>query len=188
MNYRGCPQIVHKDTFRLKYTSLPPALILFTCCYEGLYINIRIFYMLSSREFHEQVKTENAAVRFLQEKGVLRSDWQCPNSCGERFTRLKECDGGKKFKFKCSKCKCWKSLFAGSWLQQMKLPCLQVVDMLFAWSDSSARRSVAKEGKIKGKSATDWTRFIANCAFDPLKKMQQIKLAESGRLLKLTSL
>ena len=119
--------------------------------------------VLSSREFHGLVRDETAAVRFLQDRGILPTTWVCPELCGSDFVRLKPRDDGSNFRFRCSKCKNWKSLTSMTWLQGMRLSCLQVVDMLFAWSDpvTSKPRKVANEGRVRGKhAATDWTHFI----------------------------
>jgi len=117
--------------------------------------------MLSSRDFVEQIRDDKAAVKFFQDRGVLRSTWACP-SCGEGSVRLKTCKGERNYRFKCSKCKCYRSLFSGSWFHCMKLTCLQVVDMLFAWAGvSSSRTHVANEGRVRSaEGATDWVRYI----------------------------
>ena len=121
--------------------------------------------MISSREFHEVIRSELSAILFLQNIGILNKTWVCPSRCGERYVRLKECDRTENrvnFKFKCSRCKRWKSLLSGSWPHGMRLSCVQVLDMIFTWStEASTRMSIAREGRIIGEETmTDWTHYI----------------------------
>ena len=117
--------------------------------------------MLSSRQFHEQIRTEEGAVTFLQSKSIIGTRWKCPGDCGESSVRLKQVEKTGRFIFKCSKCKSWQSVFVGTWLEGMHLTCLQVLDMIFAWSITSSHATIGVEGRLKGKQSTiDWTRFL----------------------------
>jgi len=144
--------------------------------------------MMSSRYFHATFGNEDAAIRFFQRKGILKTTWACPGQCGNEFVKLKMRVDGKKHNFKCSKCKRSKSLFSGSWLHGMRLTALQVLEMLHTWIDTPGRVKMSKEANVnKFHTITDWLRFFRDVCVAWVAERSEEQIGGWALLWRLTS-
>ena len=114
------------------------------------------------------VNDKAAAIRFLQQRGVLHNPRNCANCGGAMMLELR--DKGDRWSCHVRGCRDEVGLRKGTWLESSNLPFRKVVLFLYCWSRELTSIEFSKrELGISSKTVVDWNNFIREvCANDLL--------------------
>lgn len=102
--------------------------------------------------------TEEGAIEFFQERGLLHKGRECPN--GHKM-KLYMCT--RQNKWKCNTTGCGKeySLRNGSWFINTKLPFLKMLRFIYCWAEelTSVKWCDKQIGIVKG-TCVDWNNYM----------------------------
>ena len=108
------------------------------------------------------VDDKAAAIRFLQQRGVLHNPRNCAN-CGRAMT-LELRDKGDRWRCHVRGCRNEVGVRKGTWLESSNLPFRKVVLFLYCWS-----RELTSIEFSKSELVVDWNNFLREvCAHDLL--------------------
>ena len=103
------------------------------------------------------IRTEDDAVFFLQEKGLLHN----PRSCGNGHDMVLQL--GNRLRWCCRKraCREYKSIRQGTWFERSRLPFRTIILFIYSWCDQSASVKYCKrELKINHNTYVEWTNCL----------------------------
>lgn len=124
-------------------------------------------------------RTEEDAVAFLQEKGIVQSSRECRNC-----HKMKLYFGRDSF-WKCNKCDKRVNLRVGNWLEDSRLLIVTIVRFIYGWAyEYTSGKWCERELDIDKNTAVDWNMYYREVCVDFLLRQPRTKIG--GMLFYLT--
>jgi transposase-like protein len=106
-------------------------------------------------EFINLINDQNALITYLTEHGILKNSVNCQR-CGRQMTvqnRNNSIDGQT---FRCSNCKSRKSIRAGSFIEDVRLPLQKIASMVYLLNIEILYKHIAEILEINEKTVIDF--------------------------------
>lgn len=126
--------------------------------------------------------TEEGAVEFFQEKGLLPSSMKCNKN---HDMKLYFCD---RIRWRChlSSCRTKKSIRTGTWFETSKLPFLTCLRFIYSWSEElTTMKWCNKQLDMAGGTAVDWNMYLREVCVDSLEKRPKQKIGGPDQIVEI---
>lgn len=117
-------------------------------------------------------RTEEDAVSFFQEKGILAKNATCDKN---HEMKLSFCDGVR-WRCNLSTCRTKKSIRKGTWFEPSKLSFLTSLRFIYCWSEEmTSVKWCEKQLDMNHNTVVDWNNYLREVCVEVLTERKQKK-------------
>ncbi|XP_029648038.1 uncharacterized protein LOC115222079 [Octopus sinensis] len=124
------------------------------------------------------------SINWLKRHGLLNTEKTC-SSCGASMMEVAKKNVSDGVIWSCKRpCRKTVSIRKGTFLENSKLKCEQIVDILYFWAKGDSAKGISHECRIANVAVTDWRNFIRDTLAE-YYVAQNIKLGGPNRIVEI---
>nr|XP_027203037.1 uncharacterized protein LOC113796938 [Dermatophagoides pteronyssinus] len=125
-------------------------------------------------------RTEEEAVSFFQEKGILAKNSICDQN---HQMKLSFCDG---VRWRCNSCRTKKSIRKGTWFESSRLSFLSALRFIYGWSqEMTSVKWCEKQLNMNHNTVVNWNNYMREVCVKVLAQRNQNKIGGPGKIVEI---